>query len=168
MNSSDILFYVLAIASLASALGVVLITNPIYSALMLAISMSGLAALFFSLEAYFLAGVQLIVYAGAVVVLFVMVIMLFDLRKENQAFSGNKQANLLKLAVMLVSLVMLALPLSALYLNQKTEPQQITTQNLAMSIFTKYIFAFEMIGVLLLVVLVGAMALAKSRGGTHE
>ena len=75
VTADAIIFWILALMTIAGALTVVLITNPIFSALSLAVTMVGVSALFVSLNAYFLAGVQLIVYAGAVMVLFVMVLM---------------------------------------------------------------------------------------------
>lgn len=168
MTGYDLVFYVLSFVSVVAALGVILIPSPIYSALLLAITMTGLAAVFFMLEAYFLAGVQLIVYAGAVVVLFVMVLMLFDLRKEKQAFSGQKFSNFLKSGLVGLSALMLIVPLTAVFLSRPEGSEPVTTTALAGTLFTKYVFAFEVVGILLLVVLVGAMALAKSRGGTHE
>jgi NADH-quinone oxidoreductase subunit J len=168
MNSADLLFYLLAALSIVCALGVILVPSPIYSALMLALTMVSLSAIFFTLEAYFLAGVQLIVYAGAVVVLFVMVLMLFDLRKEKTPFSGGNLSNGIKFAVVGLSFIMLAVPLFGYLAAPRTEAKLVTTKDLSLHLFTKYIFTFEMIGVLLLVVLVGAMSLAKSKGGTHE
>src|SRR3954465_2747842 len=71
--------------------------NPIHSALYLALTMIGLSGVFFQLDAQFIAGVQLIVYAGAVMVLFVMVLMLFDLKTEIRAFSRGLLAGFLKI-----------------------------------------------------------------------
>ena len=82
MTADAFLFWFLAFVTLASGLGVVLMSNPIYSALSLAMAMVGVSAIFVTLNAFFIAGVQLIVYAGAVMVLFTMVIMLFDLKKD--------------------------------------------------------------------------------------
>lgn len=78
MSVDAILFWFLALVVLVSGLSVILMTNPVYSALCLVMTMVGVSAIFVTLNAYFLAGVQLIVYAGAVMVLFVMVLMLFD------------------------------------------------------------------------------------------
>ncbi len=73
MTADTFLFWLLAILTLVSGLGVVLVANPIYSALCLAMTMVGVSAIFATLGALFIAGVQMIVYAGAVMVLFVMV-----------------------------------------------------------------------------------------------
>jgi NADH-quinone oxidoreductase subunit J len=80
-------FYSLALFLVFSAYRTITSANPVHSALYLVLTMMGMAAAFFSLGAQFIAGVQMIVYAGAVMVLFVMVLMLFDLKSELRAFS---------------------------------------------------------------------------------
>src|SRR4051812_17094139 len=95
---ADYIFYFLALLTVMSALGVLLMSNPLFSALCLALSMLSIAFTFVTLDAWFLAGVQLIVYAGAVMVLFVMVIMLFNLSEEKQAFSRGTVSGFFKLA----------------------------------------------------------------------
>ena len=77
--SAQIAFYVLALGALVSALGVVLVRNPITSALNLVVSLCFVAGLYALLEAHFVAAVQVTVYAGAIMVLFTFVIMLLDL-----------------------------------------------------------------------------------------
>lgn len=165
-----IVFYALAGLLLLSGLAVILVKSPIYSALFLSISMLLLAAIFFVLEAYFLAAVQLLVYAGAVVVLFVMVLMMFDLRKESQAFSGGWTTSLVKAGVSTLSLFILLTPVFMFFGETSEEWLQkagLPTKELSMVLFAKHVFTFEVIGVLLLVVLVGSVTLAKSKGGTH-
>jgi NADH-quinone oxidoreductase subunit J len=174
MTPDAILFWILAIVTVISAVTVVLITNPIYSALALAMSMIGISALFVTLNAYFIAGVQLIVYAGAVMVLFVMVLMLFDLKHELQAFTRGKISGAIKIA----SIGMLAgLIVGAIYMSTSSlihapitdaAPNVSATKQLGALLFSQYLFGFEALGVLLLVVAVGCVALARSKGGTHE
>lgn len=177
MTADAFLFWFLAIVTLVSGLSVVLLANPIYSALCLAMTMVGISALFVTLNAYFLAGVQLIVYAGAVMVLFVMVIMLFDLKKDLQAFSRGKFTGAVKIASagLLAGLVVGAIAMSVGLLTEKTTDNVVTAGNgmestkaLGELLFSKYVFGFEALGVLLLVIAVGAVALARSKGGTHE
>lgn len=166
---STLVFYILSIAAIASALGVVVFSSPIYSALCLALTMTSLAALFFTLEAYFLAGVQLMVYAGAVVVMFVMVLMMFDLRRESKAFSGNLIINAVKILISAVILGLVLVPAAKVFQGfRHVQENQVITKNLSQTLFFQNVLGFEMVGVLLLVVLVGALALAKSKGGTHE
>jgi NADH-quinone oxidoreductase subunit J len=169
-----ILFWFLAIVTIAAGLSVVLMTNPVYSALSLAMTMVGVSALFVTLGAYFLAGVQLIVYAGAVMVLFVMVLMLFDLKHELQAFTRGKVAGGVKIASVgiIAGLVVGAITLGskAIEVSKNTElmkAQVDSTRALAENLFIKNVFGFEALGVLLLVIAVGTVALSRSRGGTH-
>lgn len=177
MTADAFLFWFLAIVTLVSGLSVVLLANPIYSALCLAMTMVGISALFVTLNAFFIAGVQLIVYAGAVMVLFVMVIMLFDLKKDIQAFSRGKVTGGIKIASagLFAGLVVGAITMSVGLLTEKTTDNVVTagqgmesTKALGNLLFSKYIFGFEALGVLLLVIAVGAVALARSKGGTHE
>ncbi|MGE3973077.1 MAG: NADH-quinone oxidoreductase subunit J [Bdellovibrionales bacterium] len=172
MKLFDALFYLLALTAFVSAVGVVIVQNPIFSALFLAVTMIAVAGLFFTLEAYFIAGVQLIVYAGAVMVLFVMVVMLFDLKKEIQIMSGSLASTVLKAAG---AGSILGLLLGGFEVTRAALDAGINSQNLphigvreiGQLLFSKYIFAFEIVSVLLLLVAVGAVAVARSRGGTH-
>lgn len=174
MTADSILFWIVAFLTLASALTVILVTNPIYSALSLALTMVGVSCLFVTLNAYFIAGVQLIVYAGAVMVLFVMVLMLFDLKHELQAFTRGKVSGAIKIASvgLMGGLVVGAIILSSTALMDGANAEILnvssdTTKALGKLLFSQYLFGFEALGVLLLVVAVGTVALARSKGGTH-
>ena len=165
------IYFLLAFVTFASALAVVLLPNPLYCALALAICMLGMAGLFFTLEAYFIAGVQVIIYAGAVVVMFVMILMIFNLQEEKRAFVRGLFSNVLKISG---TSLLLAAIIGAIFatipqtpLTEINTATMIAAKGLAVQLFTKYVFVFEAIGVLLLVVLVGAIALAKGKGGTH-
>lgn len=172
-----ILFWFLAFVTAGAGLSVILMSNPIYSALSLAMTMVGVAALFVTLGAFFLAGVQIIVYAGAVMVLFVMVLMLFDLKHEIQAFTRGKITGAVKIASVgiLAGLIVGAITLStkAFEMSQKTHAVAVggktydNTMSLAQNLFLQNVFGFEALGVLLLVIAVGTVALSRSRGGTH-
>jgi len=174
MTADAFLFWFLAALTIVSALSVVLMTNPIYSALSLAMTMVSVAAIFVTLQAYFLAGVQIIVYAGAVMVLFVMVLMLFDLKHELQAFTRGRFSGAFKIA----SIGSLAgLLVGAMYTaNVNSVPDASSAANatakgaitpLSEELFLRNVFGFEALGVLLLVIAVGTVALSRSKGGTH-
>lgn len=175
MSTTDFLFYALALVTFFSAVGVIVSRNPIFSALFLALTMVCVAGIFVTLDAYFIAGVQLIVYAGAVMVLFVMVLMLFDLKHEMKAFSKGLIGNGLKLGSVGVIIGMLTVYIMETYLagpTLKTPPLDAggtvdATKTLAAILFTDYLFAFEAIGLLLLIIAVGAVALSRIAGGTH-
>lgn len=174
MSADAFLFWFLAIVTLVSGLSVVVMANPVYSALSLAMTMVGIAALFVTLGAYFIAGVQLIVYAGAVMVLFVMVLMLFDLREERQTFTRGQMSGALKLATVgiLAGLVIGAVVLGMAQLADPNTVEaaklpQDPSKALGVVLFTRHLFAFEALGILLLIIAIGAVALARSKGGTH-
>jgi len=177
MTADAFLFWFLAFVTLVSAMSVVLMTNPVFSALSLAMTMVGVAGLFVTLNAYFLAGVQLIVYAGAVMVLFVMVLMLFDLKHELQAFTRGRLTGALKIASvgilsgLIVGAVTMGLSLVGKQgdslANLQAKGSVDSMRYLSETLFLKNIFGFEALGVLLLVIAVGAVALSRSKGGTH-
>jgi len=164
-------FYTLALFLLFFSYRTITATNPIHSALYLVLTMIGLAATFFNLGAQFIAGVQLIVYAGAVMVLFVMVLMLFDLKSEIRAFGRGLVSGGLKVmsAALLVGIAAGAAN-GNLVLYQTPEGSKLTgdvTRQLSILLYTKYLWAFEVLGVLLLVVAVGVVAVSRIKGGTH-
>lgn len=174
---SPLLFWILSVLTVVMGLAVILLPNPIYCALFLAGTMISIAALFASLHAYFLAGVQLIVYAGAVMVLFVMVLMLFDLKVEVRAFSKGLFTGATK--ILMVGLVA-GFIIGSIYLVSGALPQQIPqavvegaqgsegAKTLGFLLYTDYILGFQILGILLLMTAIGAVALARSKGGTHD
>lgn len=172
MTTDAFLFWVLAAVTFFSAVTIITIANPIFSALALVMTMVGVAALFVTLGAYFLAGVQLIVYAGAVMVLFVMVLMLFDLKHELKAFSRGLISGALKISVVgLFAGLMVGGIVLTLGVGNVTQEKVVTnpqaTKEIGQLLLTQYLFGFEALGVLLLIVAVGAVALSRSKGGTH-
>jgi len=174
MDISVLLFYGMSFIILSFALAVVVSNNPVYSAFYLAITMVSLAFVYFLLQAYFIAGVQLIVYAGAVMVLFVMVLMMFDLKKEKDSFSKGRLSNILKVGSVgwLWGLIAGAIYMSSDLLSigatlHTKDGVGTTTKDLAILLYTDYIFAFELLGLLLLLIAVGAVAVSRIKGGTH-
>jgi NADH-quinone oxidoreductase subunit J len=170
----SVLFFFLAGVTVISALTVILQSNPIFCALALAMTMISVAGLFASMSAWFVAGVQLIVYAGAVMVLFVMVLMLFDLKDEVRAFSRGLVSGFLKIASVAVigGVIAAAVWMSAetLFSSTATVAQvsgTVSTKALADLLFKKYLFSFEAMGALLLIIAIGAVALSRIEGGTH-
>lgn len=166
-------FYSLALFLIFFAYKTITVPNPLHSALYLVLTMLSLAVVFFNLGAQFIAGVQVIVYAGAVMVLFVMVIMLFDLKSELQAFSKGLLSGFLKVvsSAFLAGIALAAITKSVNIVDDpsavKTLSEGNVTKDLAILLYTKYLLAFEVLGILLLVVAVGAVALSRIKGGTH-
>ncbi len=174
MTADAFIFWFLSLVTVMSGLSVVLMANPVYSALSLAMTMVSIAALFATLGAYFIAGVQVIVYAGAVMVLFVIVLMLFDLREEKKAFSRGQISGAVKLAMigLLSGLIVAVLVNGSAYIAapdiaEAARLPEESSKALGLILFTRHIFGFEALGVLLLVVAICTVALARSKGGTH-
>ncbi len=165
-----IVFVIAAAAVLAGALGVVLRSNPVHCALSLVMTLFGVAVLFATLNANFLAAVQVIVYAGAVVVLFLFVIMLFGVdRAERLAVEPLKGQRPLAIVF---GIGMLALTLTAVAGGSKVITGQPSVggalsssepdiNQLAQSLFSDYVFAFEITAVLLVIAVVGTVILAR-------
>ncbi len=168
-------FVCAAIMVLVGALGVVLRSNPVHAALSMILTLFGVAVLFVAREANFLAAVQVIVYAGAIVVLFLFVIMLLgvdraeDLRTEPL---GNIQRPLaLVLGVGMFAVLTTAVVRSRESLRFKGDGIKTATledadgniRQIARSIFGDYVVAFELTSVLLIVAVVGTVVLARRR-----
>ena len=160
------LFYFIACLTIISALFVVLNRNPVYSAVMLVFCFFSLAALYVLLEAYFVAVLEIIVYAGAIMVLFLFVIMLINVGKEIAATSIIVKAKVLPFV--LVVLFSLNIILLILWRNEGLHQSNTISSvgsitAIGQALFTKYLLPFEIASLLLLVALIGTVYLAKRR-----
>lgn len=158
-------FYVLATVSVASAVLLVLFRNPVYSALSLVATLFAVAGLFVLLNAYFLAAVQIIVYAGAVMVLFLFVIMLLNLGHPEalEPMTGTYR----RAAVLLLGVLLMA-QLSAIGARQLRSPvvdnELLLSENVSTIgklLYTDFVFPFEIASLILLVALIGVVVLVK-------
>ena len=165
MTAGLLTFWVLAAMVVASAAGVVLKRNPIHSALFLVAHLATLAALFLKMRAEFLATAQVIVYAGAIAILFVFAIMVLIPGREETGPDPLRPQRLLAVPVAGLLLVLLAVMLrSTLFAGPEPgAPVAGGVATIGRALFTDYLFPFEVTSVLLLVALVGVMALAKRR-----
>jgi NADH-quinone oxidoreductase subunit J len=165
-----VLFYFLAAMTVVTAVGVVMNENPLMCALYLVLSMLGIAGLFFLLHAPFIGAVQIMVYAGAVMVLFVLVMMLIDVNKDEEKINGGNFSALFKgLSVGVFSGLLTSIILRTPQpVRNMISEETFEVIDIAKLLFTKYVLAFELLGVLLLVIPVGVVALSRIRGGTHE
>ncbi len=161
-------FVVAGLATLAGALGVILSRNPVHAALMLVMTLFGVAVLFVAQAAHFLAAVQVIVYAGAIVVLFLFVIMLLGVdRSEDlgtEPLRGQRVAAALAGALALVEVLLLARThwvTGAPSVAGTASGEGSNVEKLARSLFTRYLLAFEITSVLLVIAVVGAVVLAR-------
>ena len=157
---------------LAGALGVVLLHNPVHCALSLVTTIFGIALLFIDQGAYFLAAVQVIVYAGAIVILFLFVIMLLGVDKREARVAGQASSMVpLAVTVGLVAVIELLVLVRVHYwaTGAKTTTGSLSgagadVQKLGQSIFTSYLLPFEMTSALLVIAVVAAVTLVR-RGG---
>jgi NADH-quinone oxidoreductase subunit J len=164
-----VVFVILAPVSVVTALGMVLSRNAVYSALLLVVNFFCLAAFYVLLEAQFLAAVQVIVYAGAIMVLFLFVLMLLGVANEDvlrETIKGQRPAAVVLGVLLLVAIV--AALLSGAFSGGGQGALQAANaggnvQAVGRLLFTRYVFAFEITGLLLLVAAVGALVLGKRR-----
>lgn len=162
-----VIFYVLGTISLVSAFFVIVLRRPIHNVLFMILTMIGLAGLFVLLGAEFVAMVQLIVYAGAVMVLFLFVIMLLNLEESvlpigTGAFRWWIGIGLaLALAIILVPVLSGFAPKATAAAEKAMEMSN--TQIIGKELFTTYLLPFEITSVLLLAAMIGAVILVKKR-----
>lgn len=165
-----ILFGFLAIIAIVSALSTILQRNPVNSAVSLIICFLAIAGLFLLLNAQFIAAIQVIIYAGSIMVLFLFVIMLFDLRKED--LETKRKLTLRFSAIVLLILLFLELIMIGKLSFISGKPgiwtaQEVNsvgnTQVIGKILFAHYLYPFEIVSVLLLVALIGAIILGKRK-----
>jgi NADH-quinone oxidoreductase subunit J len=164
-----VVFVLLAPVAVLAALGMVLNRNAVYSALLLVLNFFCLAVFYVLLEAQFLAAVQVIVYAGAIMVLFLFVLMLLGVGNEDvlrETIRGQRPAAAV-LAVLLLAGVGAAVVAGALGGGGQGSLAAVNAggnvQAVGRLLFTRYVFAFELTGILLVVAAVGALVLGKRR-----
>ncbi len=161
---SAFLFYFFAFLMLVFGAAVILNRNPIASALSLVICFMGLSALFMSLDAFFIGIIQVLVYAGAVMVLFLFIIMLLDLRAEKLR-KVNYVAVAGGTAVALAFFVQLCFVVKQLSAAREPFPpltgKTDDVHNIGFLLFTNFNLPFQIIGVLVLVATIGVVVLSK-------
>src|SRR5271168_4463775 len=160
----DIPFYIFSVLTLLC--GAMVIANPftrspVTSAMFLVLTIVSMAGLFVLLHAFFLAAVQVIVYAGAVMVLFLFVIMLLDLKEEQRR--RIKKFGIIAGLISVGTIVAIFLKsLHATNLNAHASPvTEGDTASLGKLLFTQYVLPFEVVSVLLLVAMIGVILLSK-------
>ncbi len=161
-----VLFYFIACLAIISALFVVLNRNPVYSAVMLVFCFFSLAALYILLEAYFVAVLEVIVYAGAIMVLFLFVIMLINVGKEMEAPLNKQKGKVIPLVLITtfsLNIIFLILWRSEVLNQPNTISSVGGIEAIGQSLFTKYLLPFEIASLLLLVALIGTVYIAKRR-----
>lgn len=164
-------FFFYLLSGLALMGGVLVLTrkNAVHSALALILTLLALAGLYLMLYAPFVAGVQIILYAGGIMVLFLFVIMLVNLERSQKEEQFNKQW-----LVGIVAAAVIGVLFVLVFLNSKELPtivrehvallpEQSNTQEIAVYLYGNYMFTFEIASLLLLVAIIGAVVMAKKR-----
>ena len=177
-------FAVAGAACLVGALGVVLSRNPVHAALMLVMTLFGIAVLFVALQAHFIAAVQVIVYAGAIVVLFLFVIMLLGVDRAAELSLGALPAQRWTAAAFglggAATLVWLVAAVDRIFKGADSLEREAAgvlptgeqaasgyvtdVSDIAKSLFSDYVYAFELTSLLLIVAVIGTVILARRSG----
>ncbi|MGB7435237.1 MAG: NADH-quinone oxidoreductase subunit J [Candidatus Acidiferrum sp.] len=164
MNASVIIFFVLAAIAIAGAISLIVQRHPIHSALSLIVVMVALAGLYLLMGAEFVAAVQIIVYGGAIMVLFVFVIMLLNAGEEERTnFSKLATYAGIPLAVAVTGLIAAAIVNSQTVaaMPAATPVTLTSTRTLSTLLFTEFVYPFELTSFLILIAILGAIVLAQ-------
>ncbi len=173
----DYFFYIFAFITLGSALAVVLNQNAVNACMFMIIAFFGIAALFLLQEAYFLVVTQVMVYAGAIMVLFLFVVMLLDIRGEHSLRPRMRSMVFCSflLSLLMVGVVYLFVPQQADLPFQAFSDQTVSamapvdeplayaksTKSFGLALFTKYMLPFQLVGFLLLSAMLGVIHLSR-------
>ena len=162
MNPALILFFVLAIMAILGAVSLILQRHPIHSALSLIVVMVALAGLYLLMGAEFVAAVQIIVYAGAIMVLFVFVIMLLNAGiEEHTSISKMAGGPGLLLVVALAGFIAVTIAKSSSNAQAVVPSTLAPTKEISAMLFKDFVYPFELTSFLILVAILGATVLAQ-------
>jgi NADH-quinone oxidoreductase subunit J len=162
MNIYEVLFWFLTVVALSCALGVILSRNPVNSVLFLILTFFAISGHYILMNAQFLAIVNIIVYAGAIMVLFLFVIMLMNLNADTEP----QKNRLVQLAGVISGGALFLVILAALKASSRGELEQTSTdigliKNLGKTLFTQFVLPFEISSVLFLSAMIGAIVIGK-------
>ncbi len=169
-----VVFFSAAVMILGGAIGVIALKNPVHAALGLVLTLFGVAVQFVAMEAHFLAAVQVIVYAGAIVVLFLFVIMLLGvdesidlsiepipIQRPLAAVMGIGLLGLLAAAIVRAEDALVINPGSGIDTASETGNNDANIQQLAANLYGDHVFAFQLTSVLLIVAVAGTVLLTR-------
>lgn len=168
---SQVMFFIAAIAALAGAIGVVTVRNPFYAVLALVCHLVALAALFLLLQAEFVAAAQVVVYAGAVMVLYVFVVAYVGGGEEVVAGSALRVLGPLFAVALAIELLIAMLGTALRGIGGRGTPFMLgfgTPRHIGQLFLTTYLLPFEVASLLLLVAAIGALVLARRRRGLED
>ena len=171
LNLGPLFHAFFCVLAIMSAIGVVMLRNPVSSAFSLIAVLISVAAIFAIQEAHFVAAVQILVYAGAIMVLFVFVIMLLNIEKVELDFPKSKLtvAGAMVTAIGFFTLALLTFrkgwsaPIKGAYTTEAIDASGGNIRVVSEVMFSDYILPFELIAVLLLMAIVGAIVMAKRK-----
>ncbi|WP_064196893.1 MULTISPECIES: NADH-quinone oxidoreductase subunit J [Emticicia] len=164
-------FAILSVLTLFGALGTIMSKNPVHSVIYLIVTFFSISAHYILLNAQFLAAVNIIVYAGAIMVLFLFVIMFLNLRQESDELKNNKIITAaIATAVLLGGVLILFLRRAGKEGAEKFgfNSQTGMVEVLGKSLYGEYLLPFELVSVLFLVAMAGAVMLAKREPGERH
>ncbi len=169
MTLEIVLFTIFASICAVSAVLMVTRPNPVISALFLVLNFCSLAGLYLILNAQFIAVAQVIVYAGAIMVFFLFVIMLLNPEKEKRFFEQKAKLRIFVIAIValiliqIVYIIFLSNPSGVITREVARSVETGTVENIGKEMFTNYVLPFEAAGYLLLAATIGALVLAKKK-----
>jgi NADH-quinone oxidoreductase subunit J len=157
-----LIFLLFALLAVASSLVVVMHRNPVYSTMSLVVTLFSVAVLFVLLGAPFIGALQVLIYTGAILVLFLFVLMLLNITREESAVTAQKGQLVAAVLGALVfgGMIFLLFWNAGRPLDPMTE-ELVSMKGLARSLFTDYLLPFEIVGLLLLVAVIGATVVAR-------
>lgn len=163
-------FILLAVVTTITAILVIVQRNPVASAIYLIITLFCLAGIYLLLSAQFIAIIQVLVYAGAIMVLFLFVIMLLNLEKEKKIITRHRLQKVLGVFLGVILLAQIGMIFNSVLLEGgkgNFPPEKVAalgnTEVVARLLFTDFLLPFEITSVLLLVAIIGAIVLAKKQ-----
>lgn len=161
---AQVLFVIMALVIVVTSIGVVAVRNPVRSALNLVANFFALAVLYLFLYAQFVAAVQVIVYAGAIMVLFLFTIMLLNLGAPSELAERYEWKRPITWGLALLFVIVLAGGVFVRLGEAQPAPNDLgTVQMVGKYLFTDWVYPFELTSVLLLIAIVGAIVMAKRR-----
>jgi NADH-quinone oxidoreductase subunit J len=156
----ELAFFILfASTAIASALSVILQRNPIYSALSLIVVIASMGGLFLLLNAHFIAILQIVIYAGAVMTLFLFVLMMLESREDVEPVWKRQSKFALLLLLVMAGVTIWAI--SSTDSQITTLAKDFSVKGLARELFTTYVFPFEIITILIISSVIGALYIAR-------
>lgn len=169
MNIEIILFGLLALIAAVSSVMMITRSNPVISAVFLVLNFFALSGLYLLLNAQFISVVQIIVYAGAIMVLFLFVLMLLRTENEPKIFLDKRPIKLFALLISVFVFIQIAYLIFVGSPSDNLTPDQLksiesgTIETIGRELYTNYIIPFEVAGFLLLAATIGALVLAKKK-----